>query len=71
MVKRRIRVCQFCKEKVIEIDYKDVGRIRRFVSGRGKMLSSKLTGTCSKHQRMLTRTIKQARFLALLPFVQV
>ena len=70
MVKKRVKVCQFCKEKTVEIDYKDTGKVRRFVSGRGKILSSKLTGTCSKHQRMLTRTIKRARFLALLPFVQ-
>ena len=70
MVKKRVKVCQFCKEKIVEIDYKDTGKVRRFVSGRGKILSSKLTGTCSKHQRMLTRTIKRARFLALLPFVQ-
>ncbi len=63
--------CPFCKEKVEEIDYKDIGRIRRFLSGRGKILSSKLTGVCSKHQRMLARAVKRARFLALLPFIQI
>jgi small subunit ribosomal protein S18 len=71
MVRKRVKVCQFCRESVPEIDYKDIGKIRRFVSGRGKLLSSRLTGNCSKHQRMLTRAVKRARFVALLPFVQV
>ena len=70
MAKKR-KGCPFCKENIEEIDYKDIGRIRRFVSGRGKILSSKLTGVCSKHQRMLARAIKRARFLALLPFIQI
>ena len=70
MVKKRVKVCQFCRDKVSDIDYKDIGKIRRYVSGRGKMLSSKLTGNCSKHQRMLTRSVKRARFVALLPYVQ-
>jgi len=70
MMQRRAKVCQFCREKIDDLDYKDVGRIRRLISGRGKILSSKVTGSCSKHQRMVARTIKRARFVALLPFTQ-
>lgn len=68
--KKRAKGCKFCEEKIYEIDYKDVGRIRRYLSGRGKILSSKLTGVCAKHQRALTRAIKRARYMALLPYVQ-
>jgi len=71
MVKTRNRQCVFCKGKVREIDYKDIGKLRRFISGRGKILSSKLTGTCAKHQRMLTKAIKRARFIGLLPYVKI
>ncbi len=70
-MKRKAKICQFCKEKVLEIDYKDVGKIRRFVSGRGKILSSKMTGTCTRHQRMLSAAIKRARFVGLLPYIQI
>jgi len=70
MAQKRAKVCQFCREKIDELDYKDIGRIRRLISGRGKILSSKLTGSCSRHQRMVARTVKRARFVALLPFVQ-
>lgn len=68
--KKRAKGCKFCEEKILEIDYKDVGRIRRYLSGRGKILSSKLTGVCAKHQRFLVKAIKRARYLALLPYVQ-
>lgn len=71
MIKKRVKVCHFCREKADEIDYKDIGKIRRHVSGRGKMLSSNLTGTCSKHQRVLAQAIKRARFVGLLPYVQI
>jgi len=71
MAKIRNKQCAFCKENVKEIDYKDIGKLRRFISGRGKILPSKLTGTCAKHQRMLTRAIKRARFIGLLPFVKI
>ncbi|MCD6221473.1 30S ribosomal protein S18 [bacterium] len=71
MVKIRNKQCVFCKENVKEIDYKDIGKLRRFISGRGKILPSKLTGTCAKHQRMLTRAIKRARFIGLLPFIKI
>lgn len=65
------RPCRFCSEKVDVIDYKDVERIGRYVTDRGKIIPSRLTGTCAKHQRVLTRAIKRARFMALLPYVSV
>lgn len=68
--KKRARECKFCEEKIHEIDYKDIGRIRRYMSGRGKILSSSLTGVCARHQRSLTKAIKHARYMALLPYVQ-
>jgi len=60
--------CYFCQQNINQIDYKDADLLRQFVSGQAKILSAKRTGTCRKHQRMLTRAIKRARFLALLPF---
>jgi len=63
------RPCRFCTEKVHQVDYKDIDRIGRYVTDRGKIIPSRLTGTCAKHQRMLTRAIKRARFMALLPYV--
>lgn len=64
----RRRVCSFCVEKVQRIDYKDVGRIRRYISERGKIDPRRKSGTCAKHQRMLTAALKRARFMALLPY---
>jgi ribosomal protein S18 len=61
-------VCSFCVEKVQKIDYKDVGRIRRYISERGKIDPRRKSGTCAKHQRMLTGALKRARFMALLPY---
>ena len=63
--------CRFCSDKVKHIDYKDLDRIGRYVTERGKMLPSRLSGTCAKHQRALARAIKRARFMALLPYVSV
>ena len=65
------KACRFCSEKVEYIDYKDLDRIGRYVTERGKILPSRLTGTCAQHQRVLTRAIKRARFMALLPYVTV
>jgi small subunit ribosomal protein S18 len=65
------RSCRFCSEKVEQIDYKDLERVGRYVTDRGKIIPSRLTGTCAKHQRILTRAIKRARFMALLPYVTV
>src|SRR5919204_1211355 len=64
----RRRVCSFCVEKVQRIDYKDVGRIRRYISERGKIDPRRKSGTCAKHQRMLTTALKRARLMALLPY---
>ena len=64
----RRRVCTFCVDKVQRIDYKDVGRIRRYISDRGKIDPRRKSGTCAKHQRMLTLALKRARFMALLPY---
>jgi small subunit ribosomal protein S18 len=61
-------VCSFCVDKVQKIDYKDVGRIRRYISERGKIDPRRKSGTCAKHQRMLTSALKRARFMALLPY---
>lgn len=61
------KVCAFCTEK-ITIDYKDVDRLRHFLSDRGKILPKRTTGTCARHQRKLAKAIKRARMMALLPF---
>ncbi|HCC35022.1 MAG TPA: 30S ribosomal protein S18 [Ruminococcaceae bacterium] len=66
--KGRKKVCNFCVDKVETIDYKDVARLRRFVSERAKILPRRVTGTCARHQRELTVAIKRARHVALLPF---
>jgi small subunit ribosomal protein S18 len=65
----RRKVCSFCVDKVTHINYKDVDTIRRFVDDHGKIVPRRKTGTCAKHQRRLASAIKQARHLALLPFV--
>ena len=64
----RRKVCIFCQEKVAVIDYKDVSRLRKFVTESGKMLPRRMSGTCAKHQRELSKAIKRARVAALLPF---
>ena len=67
----RRRVCRFCADKVQEIDYKDVGTIRRFITERGKIIPSRVSGTCAPHQRQLTTAIKRARNIALIAFKEV
>ncbi len=64
----RRRVCSFCVDKVEHIDYKESARLRRYVSDRAKIEPRRKTGTCAKHQRMLTMALKRARHMALLPF---
>ncbi len=66
--KPRRKVCSFCVDKIEFIDYKDVGRIRRFTNERGKILPRRMTGNCAKHQRQLSESVKRARAVALLPF---
>lgn len=65
----RRKVCRFCAEKVRDIDYKQIQVLRTFITDSGKILSSRITGSCAKHQRQLARAIKRARNLALLPYV--
>ena len=67
--KGRRKVCSFCVDKIDTIDYKDVARLRRFVSERAKILPRRVSGTCARHQRELTVAIKRARQIALMPFV--
>jgi small subunit ribosomal protein S18 len=73
MKKRRIyhrrKVCRFCADSNMAIDYKDPKTLRFFITERGKIIPRRITGTCAKHQRSLTQAIKQARTVALLPFV--
>lgn len=64
----RRKVCSFCVEKIDDINYKDVGRLRRFVSNRAKIDPGRKTGVCARHQRALSRAIKRARMVALLPY---
>ena len=66
--KARKKVCGFCVDKVENIDYKYIARLRRYMSERGKILPRRVTGTCARHQRELTVAIKRARHLALLPY---
>ena len=64
----RKKGCSFCVDKVETIDYKDVAKLRRFVTERGKILPRRISGNCAKHQRQVTVAIKRARNIALLPF---
>lgn len=67
--KRRRRVCVFCEEKQNTMDYKDVNKLRRFVSERGKILPRRISGNCAKHQRAITVAVKKARHVSLMPYV--
>ena len=64
----RKKVCAFCAEKAEFIDYKDVAKLRKYVTERGKILPKRITGTCAMHQREVTKAIKRARIVALLPY---
>ena len=68
--RRKKRVCQFCTDKLDHIDYKDIGRLRKHVSERGKILPRRITGNCAKHQRALTISIKRSRHVALMAYTQ-
>ncbi len=61
------KVCAFCTDK-IAIDYKDVARLRKYITEKGKILPRRQTGTCAKHQRELANAIKRARYMALIPY---
>lgn len=72
-IKRRIfrkKVCAFCTEKIKDIDYKDIAKLSRFITERGKISSRRASGTCARHQRKLAAAIKRARHIALLPFIK-
>ena len=66
--RRRKKVCVFCGKENNEIDYKDVNKLKRYVSERGKILPRRITGNCAKHQRALTVAVKRARHIALMPY---
>ena len=68
--RRKKRVCVACADKLTTIDYKDISKLRRYVSERGKILPRRITGKCAKHQRALTTAIKRARHIALMPYSQ-
>jgi len=64
------RFCRFCADKVKDIDYKDTRRLEAFVTERGKIVSSRYSGNCAKHQRRIAEAIKKARFLSLIPYTR-
>ncbi|MEW9121397.1 MAG: 30S ribosomal protein S18 [Thermotaleaceae bacterium] len=65
---RKKRVCSFCADKATHIDYKDIRKLGKYVTDRGKILPRRISGTCATHQRALTIAIKRARIIALLPY---
>jgi ribosomal protein S18 len=64
----RKKVCAFCQEKIDAIDYKDINRLKKFVTEGGKIVPRRMSGTCAAHQRLLATAIKRARIASLLPF---
>lgn len=64
----RRKVCLFCQEKATDIDYKDVAKLKKFVTEKGKIFPRRMSGVCAKHQRQLSEAVKKARIVALLPF---
>ena len=64
----RRKVCRFCMDKILVVDYKEIKNLRHFVSDRGKIIPRRILGTCAKHQRQVTDAIKKARQIALLPY---
>ncbi|MDZ4131780.1 MAG: 30S ribosomal protein S18 [Dethiobacteria bacterium] len=68
--KPKKKICSYCVDKIVNVDYKQYEKLKRFVTERGKVLPRRISGNCAKHQRQLTRAIKRARIMALLPFTQ-
>ena len=66
--RRKKRVCQFCVDKTTSIDYKEIPKLRKYVSERGKILPRRVTGNCAKHQRAMTMNVKRARHMALMVY---
>ena len=69
MMRKRKKICIFCADKIDYIDYKDTGKLRKFISERGKILPRRISGACAVHQREVNTALKRARNVALLPFV--
>ncbi len=67
----RKRYCRFCKDKIENIDFKDIKLLEGFISERGKMNSPRYSGNCAKHQRRIAQAIKRARFISLIPYTRV
>jgi len=67
---QRRKFCKFCADKIVFIDYKEIRTLRTFLTERGKIIAARMTGNCTKHQRELTRAIKKARNIALIPFIE-
>ena len=65
----RKKFCKFCADKIDDIDYKDVARLRKFITEKGKILPARITGNCARHQRRVAAAIERARYIALLPYV--
>ena len=66
--RRKKRVCNFCADKITSIDYKEISKLRKYVSERGKILPRRVSGNCAKHQRAMTMNVKRARHMALMPY---
>ena len=67
--KMRRKICNFCVDKATSVDYKDVVKLRKYITERGKIMPRRMSGVCTKHQRVLAIAIKRARIVALLPYV--
>ena len=67
-IRRRRKVCAFCEDDKLVIDFKDVNTLKKYISERGKILPRRITGNCAKHQRAVTLAVKRARHVALLPY---
>lgn len=69
-MQKKKKPCQFCINKIDEMDYKDIDKLKKYVSERGKILPRRVTGNCAKHQRVVNEAVKRARHIALLPYVE-
>jgi small subunit ribosomal protein S18 len=65
----RRKSCHFCRDKVVEVDYKNINQLRRYISEKGKIRNRRITGACRRHQRQVAIAVKRAREMALLPYV--
>ena len=68
MTRSRKKICRFCENKIVRVDFKDERLLRRFTNERGKILPRRITGNCAGHQRKLTQAVKRSRHLAIMPF---